>query len=106
MATALASDQHRDVLPGDAPDRLVDLAHGRAGAEDRTVDVGVGRRPRDHRRRAHDARHVQGFSRHPSQLIEVERFEQVVERSPLHRLDGVVGRFGHGHEDDRDARIQ
>ena len=40
-----------------------------------------------------------------AQLVQVERLEQVVVGPLLHRLDGRVGRLGHGDEDDRDARI-
>ncbi len=37
--------------------------------------------------------------------MRVEGFEEVVEGALLHRLDGRVRGLRHGHEDDRDARV-
>ena len=102
---ALAGDQHRHVLGGDAADGLVDLAHGRAGADDGAVHVGVRGGLGDHGRLAHPPGHLQRLADHPPQLVQVERLEQVVVGALLHRLDGRVRRLGHGDEDDRDARV-
>ena len=102
---ALAGDQHRHVLGGDAADGLVDLAHGRAGADDGAVHVRVRRGLGDHGRLAHPPGHFQRLADHPPQLVQVERLEQVVVGALLHRLDGRVRRLGHGDEDDRDARV-
>ena len=102
---ALAGDQHRHVLGGDAADGLVDLAHGRAGADDGAVHVRVRRGLGDHGRLAHPPGHFQRLADHPPQLVQVERLEQVVVGALLHRLDGRVRRLGQGDEDDRDARV-
>ena len=102
---ALAGDQHRDVLSGDAADGLVDLAHGGAGADDGAVHVGVRRRFGDHGRLAHPPGHLQRLADHAPQLVQVERLEQVIVGALLHRLDGRVRRLGQGDEDDRDAGV-
>ena len=102
---ALAGDQHGHVLGGDAADGLVHLAHGRAGADDGPVHVGVRGGLGDHGRLAHPPGHLQRLADHPPQLVRVERLEQVVVGALLHRLDGRVRGLGHGDEDDRDARV-
>ena len=102
---ALAGDQHGDVLGRDAADGLVHLAHGRAGAENGALHVGVCGRLGDDGRFAHPPGHFERLADHSTQLLQVERLEQVVVGALLHRLDGRVRRLGHGDEDDRDARV-
>ena len=103
---ALAGDQHRHVLGGDAANGLVDLAAWR----------GRSRRWRPPRRRPAAVSATTAGSRirratssaSPTtwpQLVQVERLEQVVVGALLHRLDGRVRRLGHGDEDDRDAGV-
>ena len=63
---ALAGDQHRDVLGGDAADGLVDLLHGRAAADDGFARLG--RRPAasaiNHGRLAHQPGDLQRLADH------------------------------------------
>ena len=96
---ALAGDQHRDVLRRDAADGLVDLAHRRGLAQDRVGRVGVGLGLGDDGRRLHPPGDLQGLIPHLPQLVRVEGLEEVVVGALLHRLDGRVGRPGHGDED-------
>ncbi len=72
----------------------------------RAVHVGVRGRLGDDGRLAHPLGHLQRLADHPPQLVQVERLEQVVVGSLLHRLDGRVRRLGHGDEDDRDAGVE
>ena len=102
---ALAGDQHRDVLGGDAADGLVDLAHGRAGADDGTDDIVLRRSLHDHGRLAHRPNHVQRLAHHAPELVQVERLEQIIVGSLLHGLDGRVRHLARGDEDDGDARV-
>src|SRR5258708_2825224 len=61
---ALAGDQHRHVLGGDAADRLVHLAHGGTRADDGPVNVGLLVGFGEHGRRAHPPGHFHGFADH------------------------------------------
>ena len=65
---AFAGNQHGDALAGDAADRLVDLAHGGAGADDGAVHVGVRGGLRDDGRLAHAPGHFEGLADDPPQL--------------------------------------
>jgi hypothetical protein len=102
---ALAGDQHRHVLGGHPADRLVHLQHGRAGADDGPVHLGVGKVYRNHSRLAHAPGHFQRLADHPPQLGQVERLEEVVVGPLFHCLDGRVRPLGHRDEDDWDARV-
>ena len=102
---ALAGDQDGHVLGGDAADGLVHLEHGRAGADDGAVHVRVRGGLGDHGRLAHPPGHLQRLADHPPQVVRVERLEEVVVGTLPHRLDGCVCGLRHGHEDDRDARV-
>ena len=61
--------------------------------------------PRDHGRLAHQAGDLQRLADHAVQLLQVQRLEQVVVSPLPHRLDGRIGRPGHGDQDDRDAGV-
>ena len=98
-------DQHDDVLAGHAADGLVDLAHGRAAADDGVAVVIPGQRLGDDGRLAHQPGQLQGLADHAAELLRIERLEQVVVGPLLHRLDGRVGRGRGGDEDDGDAGI-
>ena len=98
---ALAGDQHRHVLGGDAADRLVHLAHGRRTAQDRVVRVGVRLGFSEDGGRLHPPGDLQGLANDPPQMTGVERLGEVVAGALLHRLDRLVGRPGRGDEDDR-----
>ncbi len=102
----LAGDQDGHVLAGHATDGLVDLAHGRTGADDRAIRVELRLRPGDDARPALAMRVVQRVADHSLQLFEIERLEQIVERALLHRLDGRVGGLGDGDKDHRDAGVE
>ena len=102
---ALAGDEHRDILCRDTADGLVDLAHGRAGAHDDAVHVRVGCGLGDDSGFAHPPGHLYGLADDAPQLVQIERLEQVVVCSLLHRFDGDIGCLGHGNEDNRDARV-
>jgi hypothetical protein len=102
---ALAGDEYRHVLGGDAADRLVDLAHGKAGADDGPVHVGVRGGLGHHGRLPHLPGHLQRLADHAAELVRVERLAQVVGGALLHRLDGRVRRLRNGHEDDRDPGV-
>ena len=102
---ALAGDQDRDVLRGDAADGLVDLTHRRAAAEDRAIRVGIRLGLGDHRRGAHPTGDLQGLADHPPQMVQVERLEEVVVGALLHRLNGRIGRLLDRHENHGNARV-
>ncbi len=50
-------------------------------------------------------RNLQGRPDHPSQLLQVERLEQVVVRPVTHRLDGSIGRTGQCDKHNREAGV-
>ena len=102
---ALAGYQYRHVLGRYTSNVLVDLAHGRARADDGAVHVRVGRRLGEHGRLAHPPGHCHGLAHHSPQLVQVERLEQVVVCALLHRLDGRIRRLGHGDEDHRNPCV-
>jgi hypothetical protein len=54
---------------------------------------------------AREPRDPDGLVDHTLQPLQVEGFEQIIVGSLLHHLDGVVGRTGHGDEDDGDPGI-
>ena len=103
---ALAGDQHGERLVGDAADGLVRFLHPRAAADDGFArELFVRRRLRDDGRLAHQPGNFQRLADHAVQLLQIDRLEQVVVRPVPHRLDGRVGRPGHGDHDDRDAGV-
>jgi hypothetical protein len=103
---ALAGDEHRESLVGDSADGFVHLLHVRTGADDSFARlILVRRRPHNHGRLAHQADDLQRLAEHAVQFMQVERFEQVIVRPLPHRLDGRIGRPGHGDQDDRDAGV-
>ena len=103
---ALAGHENGDVLRGDTPDRLVDIQHRGAAPEQRAravVRLG-GRRLRDDDRRS-QPRHVRRLGDDAAQALQVERLVEVVERAPLHGLDGGIRRLGRRDEDDGYSRV-
>ena len=103
---ALAGDQHGECLVGDSADRLVRFLHPRAVADDGLArELIVGRRLRDDGRLAHQPGNFERLADHAVQLLQINRLEQVVVRPVPHRLDGRVGRPGHGDHDHRDAGV-
>ena len=102
---ALARDEHGHVLGGDPADGLVDLPHRRAAADDGAFDVRLRRRLGQDGRLAHPSADFQRLADDPRQLVQVERFEQVVVGPMLHRLDGRIGALRHRDEDHRNPRV-
>src|SRR5580698_3205760 len=102
---AFARDEDGDVLRGDPTDGLVRLEHGRAAAEDGALCFDIQWCLCQDYRRAHAGSDLECFADHPSHLLQIERFRQVVERSLLHGLDGRVRRLCHGHEDHGNSRV-
>src|SRR5262245_27431804 len=103
---ALAGDQHRERLVGDAADGLVHLLHGRARTDDGFARlVLVRRRPRHHGRLAHQAGDLQRLAEHAVQLLQVQWLEQVIVSPLPHRFDGRIGRPDHSDQYDRDAGV-
>ena len=62
---ALAGNQHRHVLGRDPADGLVDLAHGRARADDGPLHLRIRLRFGNRGRLAHPLSHFQGFADDP-----------------------------------------
>ncbi len=101
---ALAAEQNGGVVVHHPPDKLIDLLHGRAAADDLAADQlaahlilqrreigGLGR----HFDRTRDGRRYQ---------VEVfERLGEVVVRTALHRLNRIVHRAGGGNHNDQGA---
>src|SRR5262245_46069500 len=102
--SALAKNQHGYILNRHATNRLVHLLHHR-----RTPDNLVGRalewlfiEDRGH------VLHPPQFERTPdhfAQMMQINRFQHVLERAAFHRLDGCFGRGERGHNNDRQPRI-
>ena len=84
---ALAGDQHDHVLVGDPADGLVDLAHGRAAADDRVADVvvGDGFSATTAGTRIKPAQ-LEGLADDARELLQVDRLEQVIVGPLLDRL--------------------
>ena len=102
----LPGDQHGKGLVGDTADGLVRFLHPRAAADDGFAgELFVRRRLRDDGRLAHQPGDFERLADHAVQLLQIDRLEQVVVRPVPHRLDGRVGRPGHGDHDDRDAGV-
>ena len=102
---ALAGDQDGDVLGGDPADRLEDLEHGGAAADDRVAAFLLGGRLGDDGGLAAQPRELQRLADDSSQVLGVERLDQVVVRPLLHRLDGMLRSRGRRDEHDRDAGV-
>jgi len=101
----LTGDQHGDVLAGDAADRLVNLPHRRAPAEDCALHIRVRRSFGDDGRRAHPPADLEGVSHHSPHLREIEGLKEVIEGALFHGLDGGIGGLGERDEDDGDAGV-
>src|SRR5262249_16685656 len=74
---ALAGDEHGHVLVGHPADGLVDVAHGRAAADDGVAAVVVGGRLGDDGRLAHQPGQLQRLADHAAELLRVQRLEPV-----------------------------
>src|SRR5205807_3238413 len=102
----LPGDQHGKGLVGDTADGLVRFLHPRAAADDgNALELFVRRRLRDDGRLAHQPGNFERLADHAVQLLQIDRLEQVVVGPVPHRLDGRVGRPGHGYHNDRDAGV-
>ncbi len=95
---ALAGDQHRHVLAGDAADGLVHLAHRRAGADEGALRVQVRLGFACHRQGPHAPGYVQSFADDSPQHGQLDGLEQEVIGAMLHGLDGRVGPPRAGNE--------
>jgi hypothetical protein len=101
---ALARDEDRHILRRHAPNGLVYVQHPRTSAAQQTSRFRTGRLIGEHDW-GPQASNLGRLAHHPSQLLQVERLVQIVERSSFHRLDGGVRGLRQSHEDDRDARV-
>src|SRR5262249_10903186 len=103
-SAALAEDQNGDVLAGHAAKALVHLLHGR-GTTDYTMPRVRHLRVAENGRYVPKASQLQGALPQLTQLVKVDRLEQVLEGAALHgfdsRLRGRVGR----DDDDRQSGI-
>ena len=100
---ALAVDQHRRGGAGDALDQREDRLHPAALADDVVEGVFLLQLAAQVDVLVRQLGPLQGLLRHDLQLVDVERFRNVVGRSQLHRLDGRLGGGVGGHHDHRRA---
>ena len=102
---ALALDEHRRVGIRDAADRLVDLLHRRAVADDRDADLeAAAQLAFETVQVGGQTRHLQGAAGDGAHLVDVERLGDVIVGAALHRVDGVVHRVLRRDDDDRRRR--
>ena len=103
---ALAGNEDRHVLRGDAANRLVHFLHGRTD-----TDNGIGAIVHlvpggEQGGNVHEPADGQGTLDHLTQRAQLQRFEKVLVSAELHGLDGRVGGAAAGDEDDGTARVQ
>ena len=100
---AFALEEYGCIATDDTSDGFVHLLHGRAAADDlliaaldgRQWTFGIGREPFD----------FYDVGDQSVDIIEVERFWQIVKGSTLHRLDRIGQRGLTGDNDDREVDL-
>ncbi len=105
---ALAFDEDRRVALRDAADRLEDLLHRAAGADERDAGlVAAADLVADPTDRARQLVHLRGAGDERAHLVEVEGLGEVVEGAALHRLDRVRhGVLRRDHDDDEPGDLR